>query len=191
MAAQRIGGPRANALGGRDLVVAVEATSRAPAEAVWDLLADLRSHLEWGGERQKRTTRLLSVEAPEGPARVGAEFRTQGRDPMGTFTDRSVVTEATRPSVFEFVTEAHLETKKGKITDWTVVHRYELSPADGGCRIAYTIRITRISELVGALAMFRVPGLRALGLKASAGVAKRGIGNLARLAEERAGEVAR
>ena len=186
MAARRTSGPRANALGGRELVATAEATSRAPAEVVWDLLADLRTHREWGGERQKDTTRLLSLEAPEGPAKAGTEFRTQGRDPMGTFTDRSVVTEATRPSAFEFVTEAHLETKKGKTTDWTVVHRYEVSPADIGSRIAYTVRIARISELIGALTLFKVPGLRSLGMKASAGVGKRGVTNLARLAEERA-----
>lgn len=185
MAARRTTGPRANALGGRELVATAEAISRAPSEVVWDLLADLRTHREWGGELQKDTTRLVSLEAPEGPAKVGTEFRTQGRDPMGTFTDRSVVTEAIRPSVFEFVTEAHLETKKGKTTDWTVVHRYEVSPADGGSRIAYTVRIARISELVGPLAIFKVPGLRALGMKASAGVGKRGVANLARLAEER------
>lgn len=185
MAAQRTGGPRANALGGRELLATVEGTSRAPAEEVWDLLADLRSHREWGGERQRTSTRLVSVEAPEGPARVGSEFRTQGRDPMGTFTDRSVVTEAIRPSVFEFVTEAHLETKRGKATDWTVVHRYELEPAAPGCRIRYTVRVTRISELIGALALFKVPGLRSLGMKASASVGKRGVTNLAGLAEER------
>jgi len=184
MAGQGTSGPRVNALR-KEVAVGAEATSRAPAEVVWDLLADLRSHREWGGERQKRNTRLLSLDAPEGPAKVGTEFRTQGRDPLGTFTDRSVVTEATRPSVFEFVTEAHLETKKGKVTDWTVVHRYELEPTGAGCRIRYTVRITRISELIGALALFKVPGLRSLGMKASAGVGKRGVRNLARLAEER------
>jgi hypothetical protein len=105
---------------------------------------------------------------------------------MGAFTDRSVVTEAIRPSAFEFVTEAHLEAKRGKTSDWTVVHRYGLEPAKTGCRIRYTIRITRISELIGALTLFKVPGVRALGIKASTAVAKRGVSNLARLAEERA-----
>jgi hypothetical protein len=49
----------------------------------------------------------------------------------------------------------------------------------------YTIRIVRISELTGMLAMFKVPGLRGLALKASSGVATRGVRNLARAAEER------
>ena len=46
---------------------------------------------------------------------------------MGTFIDTSVVTEATGPSLFEFVTEARLSTKKGKVVEWTLVHRYEIA----------------------------------------------------------------
>lgn len=183
---RRTSDPRANALK-RELVVSVTTTSRAPAEAVYDVLADVRSHLTWAGERQKSKTRLLTVEAPEGSAAVGTEFATTGADPMGRFTDRSVVTEATRPTVFEFVTDAHLVTKKGKVADWTNVHRYDLAPAPGGCRIDYTVRISRISALPGALALFNVRPLAGLVKKASQGVARRGAINLARLAEERAG----
>jgi uncharacterized protein YndB with AHSA1/START domain len=184
MDVKQVQGPRGNALR-RELTVSVATASGASPEEVFDLLADLSSHTLWAGERQKRNTRLVSIEGPAGPAAVGTEFRTTGRDPMGTFTDRSVVTEATRPTVLEFVTDAHLETKKGRSSDWTVIHRYELAPATDGCRIRYTVRITRVSELIGALAMFKVPGLRSLALKASAGVARRGIRNLAQLAEER------
>jgi hypothetical protein len=179
---QRTGDRGANALK-HELVVRVEERSTAPVGAVYDLLADLRTHLDWAGARQKKRTRLLSLEAPGGPAAVGTEFSTTGADPMGSFSDRSVVTEATPGEAFEFVTEAHLQTKSGKGVDWTNVHRYELSPDGDGSRIAYTIRITRISRLVGMLGAFRVPGLRALGLKASEGVARRGVRNLARLAE--------
>lgn len=186
VAAPRTGGTRANALG-RELVWTVEGSARAPVETVYDLLADVESHREWGGERQKPSTRILEVRAPEGPAAVGTEFRSVGADPMGRFEDRSVVTEADRPRRFEFVTEAHLATDKGRGADWTVVHRYDLEPTADGSRIRYTVRVTRISELVGALTLFRVPGLRAIGVKASAGVARRGVRNLARLAEEREG----
>jgi uncharacterized protein YndB with AHSA1/START domain len=174
----------ANALK-QELVVRVEATSRATTEAVYAVLADLSSHTEWAGERQGKRTRLLTIDAPAGPAAVGTEFHSTGADPMGTFSDRSVVTEAIPGRALEFVTEAHLTTKKGKSADWTNVHRYEVAPEADGCRIAYTIRITRISELPGMLAVFKVPGLRALGLKASSGVARRGVRNLARLAESR------
>jgi predicted exporter len=41
--------------------------------------------------------------------------------------------------------------------------------------------------MFGMLGLFNVPVLRSLGLKASSGVAKRGLANLAKLAEERAG----
>ena len=71
--------------------------------------------------------------------------------------------------------------------DWTNVHRFELSSDGAGTRISYTIRIVRISRFVGMLGLFKVPGLRGLALKASGGVAKRGVRNLARFAEEREG----
>lgn len=178
--------PGANALR-REIEVRVVRESRASAEQVFDVLADLRSHLSWAGERQRGTTRLLTLEAPEGPATVGTEFATTGADPMGAFTDRSVVTEATRPSAFEFVTEARLVTKRGKVADWTNVHRYELTPSAGGCRITYTIRIARISSLPGVLALFNVRPLSAVVRKASRGVFRRGLSNLAKVAEERVG----
>jgi uncharacterized protein YndB with AHSA1/START domain len=184
MAEQGLRNGRGNALE-RELVVRVEERSRASAERVYEVLTDLRSHLEWAGARQKKNTRLLSVEAPAEPAVVGTEFETTGADPMGTFADRSVVTEVTPGEVLEFVTEARLTTKKAKAVDWTNVHRYELSSEGGGSRIVYTIRVTRISELAGMLAAFKVPVLRALALKASARVARRGVRNLARLAEGR------
>jgi uncharacterized protein YndB with AHSA1/START domain len=185
MAQQGIKNGRANGLK-REIVVRVEGTSRAPAEAVYAVLADLRTHLEWGGERQGKKTRLLTTDASVGPVAVGTEFHTTGADPMGTFADRSVVTEAVPGRALEFVTEARLTTKKGRVVDWTNVHRYELEPDDVGTRIGYTIRVTRISELVGMLAAFNVPGLRSLGVKASARVAERGVRNLARVAEEHA-----
>ena len=166
-----------------ELVVRSVATSRASAARVYEVLADLRTHLTWAGEQQKKKTRLVSIEAPEGPARAGTEFHTEGIDPMGTFSDRSVITEATPGRVLEFVTDARLTTKGGKQVDWTNVHRYELTDEADGCRIDYTLRVTWISGLPGMLAAFRVPGLRALALKASAGMTKRGVENLAALAE--------
>ena len=183
MQAQK-GTGRANALKG-DLVVRLEVASRAPAEAVYDLLADIPGHLEWGGRRQKKHYRLLTVEAPDGPATVGTEFRSTGADAMGTFADSSVVTEATRPSLFEFVTEARLSTKKGKVVEWTNVHRYEVESRPDGCTIVYTFRTVRMSELPGALVAFKIPGLRAIGLRIGGSNLRKGLRNLARLAEQR------
>ena len=175
----------ANALR-QDLVVQVEATSRATTEAVYSVLADLSSHVVWAGERQGKRTRLLTIDAPAGSALVGTEFRSTGSDPMGTFSDRSVVTEATPAEAFEFVTEARLTSKRGIASDWTNVERYDLEARQGGCRIVCTSRVTRISELPGMLRAFNVPGLRGLGLAVSAKVSRRSVRNLARLAEERA-----
>ncbi len=76
-------------------------TSRAAPEDVYDVIADLRSHLVWAGERAPDPTfKLLTMEAPEGAAAVGTEFTSTGANFNGTFHDRSVVTEATRPNVF-------------------------------------------------------------------------------------------
>ncbi len=184
---QRMVDRSANALK-KELVVRVEATSAAAPETVYDLLADLQSHLVWAGERQAEKTRLLTIDVPAGPAVVGTEWHSTGSDPMGTFSDRSVVTEATPGKAFEFVTEARLTTKKGRVSDWTGVERYELEPvAGGGCRIVVTSRITRMSVLPGAVALFNVPVFREIGLKVSGKVSRRTVRNLARLAEERAG----
>ena len=182
---QKTGDRGANALK-QELVVRVEATSRASTEIAYTVLADLSSHIVWAGERQGKRTRLLTMDAPAGPAVVGTEFNSTGADPMGTFSDRSVVTEATPGKAFEFVTEARLTTKKGIATDWTSVERYELEPRPGGCRIVSTSRVTRISEMPGMLGAFNVPGLRGLGLAVSTKVSRRSVRNLARVAEERA-----
>lgn len=188
MGEQRTSAAKANALkDGRELVVRLEEKCGAPAEIVYDLVADLRGHLIWAGEMQpKQTFRLTSVEAPEGPAAVGTEFRSTGADPMGRFTDSSVVTEAVPPRLLEFVTEARLDTKKGKTVHWTNIHRYEIEPVASECRITYTIRIVRLSALPGAMAMFKVPVLSGIGLKVSASYARRALRNLVKLAEERA-----
>lgn len=187
MVVQQRGNGRANALKG-ELSVRLEETTTAAAGSVYDRLADIRSHLEWGGRMQpKQNFRLLSVDAPAGMASVGTEFRSTGADAMGRFADSSVVTEATSPSVFEFVTEARLSTKKGKVVEWTNIHRYELTTRGEGCRISYTLRTVRLSELPGALAMFKVPGLRSLALKVSGSYARKGLRNLVKLAEEPAG----
>lgn len=186
MATRQKRGGRANALKSELRIHLVEA-STAPAEAIYDLLVDIRTHLEWGGTmKATKNSRLLMIDASEGSASVGTEFTSTGADPMGRFADSSVVTEASRPSLFEFVTDARLSTKKGKVVEWKDIHRYELTPQGEGCRISYTDVANHFSDLPGAMAMFKVPGLRSLGLRISGSYARRGLRNLARMAEERA-----
>jgi hypothetical protein len=163
-----------------------EASSPAPAEAVYDLLADLPSHLEWAGARQLETTRLLTMEAPAGPATVGTEFITTGTDgKVARFSDRSVVTEAMRPTVFEFVTESVRQGKQGS-RSWnlTLVHRYEIVPHPSGCRVVYKEEITR---MVGAPPVLAMPVLRRIVFRFSAKYMRRGFEALIALAEERSG----
>jgi uncharacterized protein YndB with AHSA1/START domain len=166
-------------------VLRFEQTCRAPAETVYDLLADLHSHLEWAGRRQLETTRLLTLEAPSGPATVGTEFFTTGSDgKVARWSDRSVVTEAIRPEVFEFVTEGRREGKPGS-RPWllTAVHRYQIRPAPGGCRVTYTEELTRLD---GAPWVLRARGISRLVFRISAKYMGRGFKALLSLAEERA-----
>src|SRR6185369_12435292 len=113
----------------------IEEMSAAPPDTVYDLLEDLRQHAVWGGTQQKKSYRLASIDAPPGPASVGIESRSVGIDPGGAFADTSVVTEATRPTVFEFVTEARQQPKRGGVIEWTNVNRYELASRQGGTSI--------------------------------------------------------
>jgi uncharacterized protein YndB with AHSA1/START domain len=170
----------------RNPVLQFEASSTAPAAAVYDLLADLHSHLEWAGQRQLETTRLLTMDAPAGPATVGTEFFTTGSDGKAArWTDRSVVTEATRPEVFEFVTEGRRDGKPGS-RPWlfTGVHRYEITPDAAGCRVTYTENLTRLD---GAPRILALPGVSRILFKVSGKYMSRGFRALLGLAEERAG----
>jgi hypothetical protein len=64
----------------------VSVTSAAPPEVVYDLVADLRSHLDWSGERAASDTfKLLTLDASEGQATVG----TRSPRPGPTTTARS------------------------------------------------------------------------------------------------------
>lgn len=129
----------------------------APA-AVYDLLADLRSHLDWGGRRQIPTFRLRTLDAPEGPATVGTVFTSRGEIPMSwqRWEDRSTVTIAARPSTFEFVTDARARGF-GREMATRLVHRYDIAPSDGGSLVTYTVTEQRVSD---PMLRFAIPGLR-------------------------------
>ena len=170
----------------RNPVLRFEGTTQASADSVYDLLEDLRSHLEWAGQRQLETTRLLTLEASAGPATVGTEFFTTGSDgKVARWTDRSVVTEATRPQVFEFVTEGRREGKPGS-RPWlsTAVHRYEIMADSSGCRVTYTEELT---QLDGAPRVMSTRGISRIVFRISAKYMRRGFNALLALAEERSG----
>jgi hypothetical protein len=98
----------------------------APPEVVFDTVADLRAHLEWSGERAKDDDfKLLTLDAPPGPAVVGTAFTSSGANFNGTFHDRSVVTEAARPDRFAIETQARLDRKRGKTWEVQFLHQYD------------------------------------------------------------------
>jgi len=167
---------------GRELHLA--AAARAPREAVYDLLADAGTHLDWAGGQQPRYFRLLSLDAPDGRLIAGATFSSTGSIPGSgrRFDDRSRVTVAERPSVFEFVTEA---TVPGRLPmRATFRHRYELEVNGDGCRVRYTFRQ---EDLVDPMLRLSLPIVRDVSWKVGMPMMMlTGLRNLVRVAEAQA-----
>jgi hypothetical protein len=167
-------------------VIRFQQASKAPAETVYELLADLPSHLEWAGRRQSETFRPLSMEAPPGPATVGTEFRTTGADgKRATWTDRSVVTEAIPGAVFEFVTEGRREGKPGsQPIESTTVHGYQIAPRSEGCEVTYTAELTRFAGPKSVIRLARAPLIGRPLWRMAGKYMRRGLENLLAMAEE-------
>ena len=157
-------------------------TSAASPQAVYDTIADLRNHLDWSGERaSSETFKLLSLDAPEGPAAVGTAFTSSGSADNGTFHDRSEVTVASSPSTFVIETDSHLDRKRGKAWDAHFVHRYDIAPDGEGSRITYTENVERVNYVPYWLQ----PGIRSIFTVYVNRADRKQLANLARLAEER------
>ena len=157
-------------------------TSKATPEAVFDTIVDLRAHLEWSGERASSDTfKLLELDAPDGPALVGTAFTSSGAADNGTFHDRSVVAEASRPAVFVIETDSRLDRTRGATWHVHFTHRYDVESEGDGSRITYTETISRVNYVPywlkwGVRTIFRPYVNRA---------DRKQLANLARLAEER------
>ena len=157
-------------------------TSSASPEAVYDVIADLRNHVVWSGEMAaSEGFKMLSIDAPEGPAAVGTAFSSSGSAQKDTFHDRSVVTEATRPSTFVIETDATLERKSAPTWEAHFVHRYDITPEGNGSRIVYTETIERVNYLPYWLK----PVIRTIFRPWVNRADRKQLQNLARLAEER------
>jgi hypothetical protein len=166
----------------RELHLAADA--RASREAVYDVLADADAHLGWAGRQQPRYFRLLSLDALDGRLVAGATFSSTGSIPGSgrRFDDRSRVTVAERPSVFEFVTEATVPGRRPMRA--TYRHRYELEVNGDGCRVRYTFRQ---EDLVDPLLRLSLPIVRDVSWKVGMPMMMRpGLRNLVRAAEARA-----
>ena len=157
-------------------------TSAASPQVVYDTIADLRNHLDWSGERaSSETFKLLSIEAPEGPAGVGTSFTSSGSADNGTFHDRSEVTVASGPTTFVIETDSHLDRKRGEPWDAHFVHRYDIAPEGDGSRITYTENVERVNYVPYWLHPLMRPLFKVYVNRAD----RKQLANLARLAEER------
>lgn len=157
----------------------------APPDVVYDLLADLRTHVTWAGTQQTSDFRLLSLEAPPGPAGVGTTFTSTGTIPMSSrrWQDRSQVTAAERPSTFEFVTTATARGAKRSM-EATYRHRYEIAATAEGSQVSYTMTQLKMANPLLRLGLPVVKDLTwRFGIPFMAG---RGFRNLLSNAEQRA-----
>jgi hypothetical protein len=167
--------------------VTVSEACDAPPEAVYDVLSDLNTHIEWGGSwHPSRTQRLQSMEAPEGPATVGVEFWSVGSTNAGSWHDRSTVTAATRPSLFEFMTNGRLRDREDLDRMFLeAIHRYEIVAEREGSRVTYFLSATLSLQAPPGDMHPRLPAV-IFGLIVPA-VIERGTKNLVTMAEQRAG----
>jgi hypothetical protein len=159
--------------------------SRATPEQVYDVLADLRTHLEWAGNRQFRSFRLLSLNGPSGAAEVGTRFTSIGRIPMNKarFDNQNEVTKADRPKAFEITTESTIAWPKRPAAAGTFVNAFEVSPDGAGSRVVYRSAQLRFLEPPWGV---RYPLLRNITYNIWIPIwSRRGFRNLLRMAEER------
>jgi hypothetical protein len=113
-------------------------------------------------------------------------FTSTGVVPPGKFSDRSVVTAAEPPRVFEFRTRSALAW--GRHKSWEMVlHRYAVTPTVGGSRVSYAFRSTGPQPPEARMrVMLATPGLRRLFRAKVRRLLQRGLDNMLRLAEARA-----
>jgi hypothetical protein len=160
-------------------------TSAASPEAVYDVIAELRNHLVWSGERAEDDGfKMLNLEAPDGPATVGTTFSSSGTAGKDMFHDRSVVVEASRPNVFVIETDARMERKSAETWEAHFSHRYDIQPDGNGSRIVYTETVERVNYVPYWLK----PGIRTIFRPWVNRADRKQLRNLARLAEERSSE---
>jgi hypothetical protein len=123
---------------------AIVRSAAAPA-AVYALVANPATHLEWAGEQAPdKSFRLLTLDAAGEAATVGATFASTGAGGMRgtmTFRDTSTVTEATPASAFAFDTDAELVRTHRPAWQARFVHRYAMEPEGAGTVVTYTCKV--------------------------------------------------
>ena len=170
--------------GGANYEMVLDASSGASPAAVYDVLSDPSTHLDWAGERQHRGFRLLSLNGT-GPLEPGTEFTSVGSIPMARarWENSNVVVEARRPEVLEFHTEAVTVWRSGERTEAVYEHRYEIDRHATGSHVTYRLRQTAIENPPRRM---RLPLMRTMTHRVMIPwFCKRGFTNLLRSAERR------
>jgi hypothetical protein len=177
----------AKAYGRTKRTVTLKGRSAAPPDVVYDVLADLPSHMEWGGKRQYKMFRLLSLDAPTGPAQSGTVYTSTGKIPMissAKWENTNTVTKASRPYVFETTTEGRIVWPKRAPGEGTFINRFEISPDGTGSRVVYRSDQLRFVNPPWGL---RYPILRNMTYRINIPLwYRRGFRKMLKLAEERA-----
>ena len=101
----------------------------APAEKVWDLVADVTRMGDWSPETKK----AVWVDGATGPA-VGARFRGDNRIGFVKWSTTPTVTAARRGEEFAFDTGS---------TVW----RYEFHGREGGCEVVESYEAPRMNPV--------------------------------------------
>jgi hypothetical protein len=162
------------------LTFRVSVLSTASPEAVYDVLSDLRMHLDWAGEQAPdKAFRLLTMDAPSRPVTVGDRFSSSGANINGTFHDRSTVVQAERGMRFGFDTESTLERKHGKTWRARFGHRYALGRSNDGAVVSYTCEVRPQNYVPYWLR----PGMRPVTRVMVQRAMRRDLANLAKMAE--------
>jgi len=155
-------------------------TSSASPQALYDAIADVSSHLSWGGPGSaSKGNALISLDAPAGLATTGTTFTSTGKAGKDTFHDRSTVVTATPGRRFTFTTEARLERQRKQAWLVTFTHDFQLSPAPGGSTLAYSCAVRPTNYLPYWLH----PAMKPMTRLVMQRIIRRNIGTLARLAE--------
>ena len=155
---------------------------KASPQTVYAVLADLSTHLDWGGRRQRRSFRLATL-TPAATLDVGTEFSSVGTMPMTKTraNDRSVVVRAEPGAVLEFHTTSTAAWPGGLRTEARWEHEYRIAPDGTGSHVTYRMRGAGLS---GAPLRMRAPVMRTVTHRVMIPfLCRRGFDNLLRTAE--------
>jgi Polyketide cyclase / dehydrase and lipid transport len=171
--------------GNNSYEMVLEAHCDAPPAAVYDVLANLETHLDWAGRKQRHGFQLTALQA-DSPMRAGTGFTSVGSMPMTRtrWQDHSVVVQADRAAVIEFHTTGVAAWPSGRRTEARWEHRYDIEPAGDGARVTYRLRLASMSN--PPLRM-RLPVMAAMTHRVMIPfLCRRGFSNLLRAAEQSA-----